>query len=49
MVRAESRKRKEGDAPKAVAKKRKVAKVVMDSAKRAQGEPRVARPAGVAI
>ena len=53
LVWAESKKRKEGDAPKAVAKKRKVAKVVMDLAEEVaesvQGEPGVARPAGVAI
>ena len=53
LVWAESKKRKEGDAPKAVAKKRKVVKVAMDSveevAESAQGKPRVTHPTGITI
>lgn len=52
-VRAESRKRRDGDAPKAIAKKRKVAKVATDSvekvAESGHGGPEAARHAGAAV
>lgn len=52
-ARVESRKRKDGDAPKAVAKKRKVAKVATDLveevAESGQGGPEVTRPADATV
>lgn len=53
VVWAESQKRKDGDVPKAIAKKRKVAKVATDSAEEVaesgHGGPEATREAGAAV